>query len=214
MHIASTATADLKGMWRVSRGIATGRVPIGAVYEAIGRRPFTPPHVGFLGQLLRFGAIGVLSTVAFAVLYALFRPAIGAQTADFLALLLTAIGNTALNRRFTFGVRGRAGAGRHHVQGLVVFGVAWAITSGSLVVLHSTTPGASHGTEILVLTAANLFATCVRFVLFKAWVFRTGRRYPELVGPGTTPGTTPAADASTAVTEPIAVSDRTGERAA
>jgi putative flippase GtrA len=124
--------------------------------------------------------------------------------------LVTAIGNTALNRRFTFGVRGRAGAGRHHVQGLVVFGIAWAITSGSLVVLHASVPGASHGAEIAVLTAANLFATCVRFVLFKAWVFRTGRRHPELVRAGTTP----AADASTAVTEPIAVSDRTGERAA
>ncbi|WJY01748.1 bifunctional glycosyltransferase family 2/GtrA family protein [Curtobacterium sp. 458] len=203
VHIASTATEDLKGMWRVSRGLATGRIAVAPVYDAIGRRPFTPPHVGIVGQVLRFGAIGVLSTVAFAVLYALFRPAIGAQTADFTALLLTAIGNTALNRRFTFGVRGRAGAGMHHVQGLVVFGIAWAITAGSLVVLHATTPDATHGTEIVVLTAANLVATLVRFVLFKAWVFRSRRR-PELIRPGTTP----AADASTeARTEPIPVDE-------
>ena len=204
VHITSTATADLKGMWRVSRGLATGRIPIATVYDAIGRRPFTPPHVGIVGQVLRFGAIGVLSTVAFAVLYALFRPAIGAQTADFLALLLTAIGNTALNRRFTFGVRGRAGAGMHQVQGLVVFGIAWAITAGSLVVLHAAAPDATHGTEIVVLTAANLVATLVRFVLFKAWVFRSRRR-PELIRPGSTP----AADASTAAdTEPIPVEGR------
>lgn len=203
VHIASTATEDLKGMWRVSRGLATGRVPVGGVRDAIGRQPFSNPDVGVLGQVLRFGAIGVASTVAFAVLYALFRPAIGAQTADFLALLVTAIGNTALNRRFTFGVRGRAGAGRHHVQGLVVFGIAWAITSGSLVLLHASTQDASHGTEILVLTAANLLATLVRFVLFKAWVFRSRRR-PELIRPGTTP----AADASTAVTDPIPVDER------
>ncbi|WP_439689128.1 glycosyltransferase [Curtobacterium sp. SP.BCp] len=203
VHIASTATEDLKGMWRVSRGLATGRIAVAPVYDAIGRRPFTPPHVGIVGQVLRFGAIGVLSTVAFAVLYALFRPAIGAQTADFTALLLTAIGNTALNRRFTFGVRGRAGAGMHHVQGLVVFGIAWAITAGSLVVLHATTPDATHGTEIVVLTAANLVATLVRFVLFKAWVFRSRPR-PELIRPGTTP----AADASTeARTEPIPVDE-------
>lgn len=204
VHITSTATEDLKGMWRVSRGLATGRIPIAPVYDAIGRRPFTPPHVGIVRQVLRFGAIGVLSTVAFAVLYALFRPAIGAQTADFLALLLTAIGNTALNRRFTFGVRGRAGAGMHQVQGLVVFGIAWAITAGSLVVLHAAAPDATHGTEIVVLTAANLVATLVRFVLFKAWVFRSRRR-PELIRPGSTP----AADASTAAdTEPIPVEGR------
>ena len=75
------------------------------------------------------------------------------------------------------------------MQGLVVFGIAWAITSGALVVLHATTPDASHGAEIAVLTGANLFATLVRFVLFKAWVFRAGRRGPELIRPGTTPAT-------------------------
>ncbi len=201
VDIASTATEDLRGMWRVSRGLATGRIPVAPVYEAIGRQPFTTPHVGIVGQVLRFGAIGVASTIAFAVLYALFRPAIGAQTADFLALLVTAIGNTALNRRFTFGVRGRSGAGRHHVQGLVVFGIAWAITSGSLVVLHAAAPGSSHGAEIAVLTGANLLATLVRFVLFKAWVFRTRRR-PEIIRAGTTP----AAEAST---EALPVTDAT-----
>ncbi|MFJ3382074.1 glycosyltransferase [Curtobacterium sp. NPDC090217] len=201
VDIASTATEDLKGMWRVSRGLATGRIPVAPVYEAIGRQPFTTPHVGIVGQVLRFGAIGVVSTIAFAVLYALFRPAIGAQTADFLALLVTAIGNTALNRRFTFGVRGRSGAGRHQVQGLVVFGIAWAITSGSLVVLHATAPGSSHGAEIAVLTGANLLATLVRFVLFKAWVFRTRRR-PEIIRAGTTP-------AAEATTEALPVTDAT-----
>jgi len=201
VDIASTATEDLKGMWRVSRGLATGRIPVAPVYEAIGRQPFATPHVGIVGQVLRFGAIGVVSTIAFAVLYALFRPAIGAQTADFLALLVTAIGNTALNRRFTFGVRGRSGAGRHQVQGLVVFGIAWAITSGSLVVLHATAPGSSHGAEIAVLTGANLLATLVRFVLFKAWVFRTRRR-PEIIRAGTTP-------AAEATTEALPVTDAT-----
>jgi putative flippase GtrA len=186
VDITSTATEDLKGMWRVSRGLATGRIPITPIYAAIGRQPFTTPPVGILGQMLRFGAIGILSTIAFALLYAVLRPALGAQTADFLALLLTAVGNTALNRRFTFGVRGRTGAGQHQIQGLVVFGIAWAITSGSLVMLHATAPGSPHEAEIAVLTGANLVATLVRFLLFKAWVFRT-RREPELICPARTP---------------------------
>ncbi|WP_267421224.1 MULTISPECIES: bifunctional glycosyltransferase family 2/GtrA family protein [unclassified Curtobacterium] len=205
VDITSTAAEDLKGMWRVSRGLATGRIPITAVYAAIGRQPFTTPPVGILGQMLRFGAIGVLSTIAFAVLYAVLRPALGSQTADFLALLLTAVGNTALNRRFTFGVRGRAGAGQHQIQGLVVFGIAWAITSGSLVMLHATAPGATHEAEIAVLTGANLVATLVRFLLFKAWVFRT-RRQPELIRPAVMP-------APEANTEPLPTATATPPRA-
>ncbi len=74
-----------------------------------------------------------------------------------------------------------------------MFGIAWAITAGSLVLLHTTVPGASHGAEVLVLTGANLVATLVRFVLFKAWVFRTRRR-PVLVRPGDSTAPTAAAD--------------------
>ena len=39
--------------------------------------------------------------------------------ANFIALLVTAVANTAANRRFTFGVRGPRDAVRHQVQGLV-----------------------------------------------------------------------------------------------
>ena len=66
--------------------------------------------------------VGIASTVAYAVLYLLLRGWTGAWTANLLALLLTAIGNTAANRRLTFGVRGRRDVLRHQVQGLLVFG--------------------------------------------------------------------------------------------
>ena len=46
-----------------------------------------------------------------------------AQAANLLALLVTAVANTAANRRFTFGVRGRGSAARHQLQGLAVFGL-------------------------------------------------------------------------------------------
>ena len=95
------------------------------------------------------------------------------------SLLLTTIGNTWANRWFTFGVTGRLGVVRHQLQGLVVFGIAWGITSGSLLTLHATEPQASALTEILVLTAANLVATVVRFVLLRGWVFRSHRSAPD-----------------------------------
>jgi putative flippase GtrA len=88
---------------------------------------------------------------------------------------VTAVANTAANRRITFGIRGGPGAGRAQLQGLVVFGLGLALTSGSLAVLHATTtPGRS--TEVVVLVAANALATLLRFVLLRGWVFRTARR--------------------------------------
>ena len=107
-----------------------------------------------------------------------------------------------MNRWFTFGVTGRVGAVRHQVQGLVVFGIAWSITSGSLVALHAGVPNASAVEEILVLTAANLVATVLRFVLLRAWVFRARRAAPE---PRRSRVRRPAAPAGTDHPEPMEI---------
>jgi putative flippase GtrA len=177
VNIVSTAREDIKGMLRVGRSIITGRVPVESIYAELGRRPFEQPRsASFFGQVIRFGAVGALSTAAYAVLYLVFQVAMPAQLSNFAALLVTAIANTAANRRFTFGVRGRTGAIAHQFQGLVVFGIAWLITSCALVLLHGLSPTASVQVELIVLTVANLVATLVRFVLFRLWVFRQQRR--------------------------------------
>jgi putative flippase GtrA len=176
VDILTTATEDLKGMVRVTRGLLSGRIPVDRLYAEFGRRPFAPPQPpSFFGQVVRFAAVGVLSTAAYALLYLLFQSVMTGFAANFLALLLTAIANTAANRRFTFGVRGRARVATHQFQGLIVFGIAWLITSGSLLELHAINPQASAGTELIVLTFANLLATVLRFVLLRAWVFRSER---------------------------------------
>ena len=126
----------------------------------------------YRSQFVRFGAIGVLSTVAYLLLYLLMRQAMSAQAANALALLVTAVANTAANRRLTFGVRGRAGAIRHHLQGIGVFAAALAVTSLSLDVLHALSPTPPRLTEVSVLVLANLAATTLRFVLLRGWVFR------------------------------------------
>ncbi|WP_431246707.1 glycosyltransferase [Leifsonia xyli] len=174
VDIVRTARDDLKGMLRVGGNLARGRIPLEAVYAELGRRPFSPPSPpGFFGQVLRFGVVGVLSTAAYAVLYLLLQGVLTAQAANFAALLLTAIANTWANRRFTFGVEG-PGMVKHQFQGLLVFGMAWGLTSGSLAVLHAAAPNASAQLELLVLTVANLVATLLRFVLLRLWVFRSG----------------------------------------
>lgn len=172
VDVVATARADLRGMLRVGAGLVRGRIPVDDVYRDIGRHPFARPAVPLLAQVVRFGAIGVLSTIAYALVYLLFQTFLPAQAANFLALLVTAVANTAANRRFTFGIRGRAGATTHHLQGLVVFGTAWALTSGSLVLLHAAEPHPGALVEVGVLTVANLVATLLRFVLLRLWVFR------------------------------------------
>jgi putative flippase GtrA len=168
VDILSTAIEDLKGCWRVGRALTTGALPLRDLQAALGREPLVPgvPR-GMVGQMVRFGLIGIASTIAFALLYLSLHPALGAQAANLTALLLTALANTAANRAFTFGIRGRAGAARHHVHGLLVFGFGLAITSGSLYLLHRFDPTVGKGVELSVLVVANLVATLVRFVALR-----------------------------------------------
>ena len=179
VDIVSTARADLAGIARMLRAFATGRLPVAELRAQIGRQPLevavpgVPPKL--VTQFLRFALIGVLSTLAYLVLFVLLRDVVGAQAANLTALLLTAVANTAANRRLTFGIRGGVGAARAQLQGLVVFGLGLALTSGSLWGLHTATGTPSRTAEVAVLLIANAAATLLRFVLFRGWVFRPHR---------------------------------------
>ncbi|PRY17891.1 bifunctional glycosyltransferase family 2/GtrA family protein [Kineococcus rhizosphaerae] len=181
VDIVATALADLRGIRRLAGAMASGRLPLKEVRASLGRGPQPAQVAGvptsLAGQLSRFVGVGVASTAAYALLYLLFQEAVSAQVANFLALLVTAVANTALNRRLTFGVRGSEGAARHQAQGLFVFLLGWAITSGSLLALHSGQPDAGRALELGVLTVANLAATVVRFLLLRSWVFRNRRHH-------------------------------------
>lgn len=146
VDIVATAIADLRGVARLSRPVVT--------------------------QAARFAGIGIASTLAYVAIYLLLRGALGALTANGLALAITAIANTAANRKLTFGIRGRAGALRHQLQGLIVFAIALAITTLSLGLLRAVDPDPGRAAELAVLISANLVATGLRFVALRSWVFR------------------------------------------
>jgi putative flippase GtrA len=143
VDIVSTALTDLRG---VARLLVAGPIP-------------------------RFLGIGVLSTLAYAVLFLALSGVIGAAGANALALALTAIGNTAANRAFTFGVRGTEQLVRHHVRGALVFVLTLALTSGALAVLHGLDSAPARGFELAVLVAASITATITRYVALRTWVF-------------------------------------------
>jgi putative flippase GtrA len=128
-------------------------------------------------QLFRFAGIGLASTLAYALLYLVLRPLTGPFAANAAALLLTAIANTAANRRLTFGVRGSDGALGDHAVGLVAFGAGLVVTSGALAGLHAVSDPA-RSTELVVLMSANALATLLRFVVLRMAFSRRGAECP------------------------------------
>lgn len=194
VHIVSTARADLAGIVRMWRAFTTGRLPLADLRAQIGRGPLVEPRLdgvpsGLVGQLVRFAAIGAVSTLAYLAIFVGLRHTLDPQPANLVALAVTAVANTAANRRLTFGIRGRGGAATAQFQGLLVFALGLALTSGTLAALHVWDPHAHRLVEMTSLVAANLAATLLRFVLFRAWVFRgrtprtsraTGAVVPEL----------------------------------
>jgi putative flippase GtrA len=156
--VVTTALADLRGIVRLDGG----------------------------RQLARFVGVGVACTVAYVLLYLALRVAMPAQAANAVSQLVTALANTAMNRRFTFGVRGRRHAVRHQARGLLAFGAGLLLTSGALAALHAISPRPGRDAEVIALVGANLLATILRFVLYRSWVFgaRTTPPEPAQAGPG------------------------------
>ncbi|HVV90636.1 MAG TPA: glycosyltransferase [Solirubrobacterales bacterium] len=123
------------------------------------------------GELMTFALVGIASTALYLTLFLLLRTGLDPQAANAVALVLSAIANTAANRRFTFGRRGREGLLGHHLKGLAVFGLGFGLTSGSLALLAAVAPGASSLVEVAALIVANLLATALRYGAMRLWIF-------------------------------------------
>jgi putative flippase GtrA len=181
VDIIATAVADLRGMARLGAGFARGSIqvpqlrgPAPGSGSSAGGRPARDLPL----QVARFTIIGVASTMAYVALFLLLRLAMPAQAANVVSLLLTAVANTAANRRLTFGISGPSNAARHQVKGLIAVGIGLALTSGSLAMLGPAR--ASRLAEVAVLIAANLAATVLRFLLYRYWVFGRPERPPDV----------------------------------
>lgn len=145
VDIVSTAKADLLGVWRLLLD----------------------------SPVVRFMSVGVASTLAYALLFVLLSGglALGAALANVIALGTTAVANTAANRRWTFGIRGSAERVRQYAQGVVVFVLTLALTSGALATLHGIDAEPAGWVQLSVLVVAGLAATVTRYVALKSWVF-------------------------------------------
>ena len=202
VHVIATILADLRGIARLGTGLLRGSITVPFLGEASPRAALrhglasgassgqgqsggsasasgtpggiTARRCGLRRQVAGFVMVGAVSTAAYVALYLMLRNALPAQLANALSLLATAAGNTAANRRYTFGIRGGPGAGRHQVRGLLAFCAGLLLTAAGLAGLHAADPRPGRGLEVAVLVGASLLATILRFALYRSWVFRGG----------------------------------------
>ncbi|KNX38666.1 GtrA family protein [Luteipulveratus halotolerans] len=130
----------------------------------------TVARSGLSAHVIRFALVGVGSTLLSAALFVTFAHWTSHQWANALALVLSTIVNTAVNRRFTFGVQGRSGAMRLHLQSLVLLAVSWSMTAGSLWALARLAPDAGPWLATATFLGGNAVATVVRFGLLRRWL--------------------------------------------
>jgi putative flippase GtrA len=139
-------------------------------------RPLAAAGAASRSQILRFGAVGLITTVAYFGLYWLLRGLVAATVANLLALVATTLANTAANRRLTFGVKGREHLARAHAGGLLAFGLSLTMTTGSLSALQVLAPRAGAVAGLAALGLANALATVVRFALLRLAIYHPGRQ--------------------------------------
>ncbi|GLY68016.1 bifunctional glycosyltransferase family 2/GtrA family protein [Amycolatopsis taiwanensis] len=181
VDVAYTAWHDIRGLLRMLRTKSAGKARIAGLPERPEPRPQHPdPVLGrqdnrLLSQLFAFAAIGTLSLAVHLGLYTLLRMWFPLLVANLGALVIATLFNTEANRRFTFHARSQR-TGQVHVQGLIVFGLYYAFTSGALLLLHGLIPDASRLLELVVLAASSLIGSVGRFVMLRNWVFRRKAR--------------------------------------
>ena len=152
-----TAIADLRGIARLTRDLARGRIPLRAHRDEALRGPLG-------AQLFRFCGVGIASTIAYVALFLVFANDHVGHLVERDRAADNSVGNTAVNRSFTFGVRGRTARLQHQLQGLTVFGIGLALSTGALAAVHATAPHAGDRSKSRPLVLANLAATILRFL--------------------------------------------------
>ncbi len=158
VHIVSTATDDLRGIWRM-----LVRRPKGL--HRPGAREVTAD------QLLRFAGVGLLSTLGYLFLFVAWRPVLGAFGANAVAMAIATLFNTAVHKELARGADGQLRHARMALVTLLLYMVSLAFTSLGLVVAQWVAPSVLLA-EVVALMLANVVAAVFRFSVLRAWVFR------------------------------------------
>ncbi len=166
VNIVSTATDDLRGVWRM-------------LFRSQRDLRRVRAHQVTADQLMRFAGVGLVSTLGYLFLFVAWRPVLGAFGANAVAMAIATIFNTAVHKELSRGADGQTHHGRMALVTVLLYMVSLAFTSLGLVVAQWIAPGALLA-QVLALTVANLVAAAFRFSVLRAWVFRPGSRSVDL----------------------------------
>ena len=167
VKVVSTAMGDMRGLLRVSRGLATGRCRTGT---AAARS---------LACQTRFGGIGGLSTIVYLGLFLGLVGPLGALRGNLLALTVAAAGNTAAHRRFTLPAPGSDDPSDQNIQHAflreAVVALAAGLAMSSALLAAVSTLSTDITAQLAAVIAANAVVSACRFVSFRARMFRAAR---------------------------------------
>jgi putative flippase GtrA len=169
VDLVTTATNDLRGIWRIARGrhleqVRAQRDPA----EAAG--PETTAD-----QLLSFAGVGVLSTLSYLLLFALGWSALGPWAANGAALAFCTLVNTVLHRSLARRRAPQPSTRRTAPPFVLVVAVLYMVSlaaTTSAIALANTVAAPSLLGDALAATIASCAAALVRFSLLRGWAFR------------------------------------------
>ena len=162
VHIVSTAADDLRGVWRM------------LIHRPKGERRVRSNDVP-ADQLLRFGGVGVVSTLGYLFLFVAWRPLLGAFAANAIAMALATLFNTAVHRELSHNTDGLARRGRMAIVAGALCLISLAFTTAALLIVQWVAAGSLFW-ELVAITVANAVAAVFRFSVLRAWIFRPRAR--------------------------------------
>jgi putative flippase GtrA len=162
VNIAKTALADLKGICRLLREFSTG----GGHVDLLDARH----EADDISEVTRFARVGLLSTVAYVVLYLIGRATMPAYLANVVALGLCSVGNTAAHFRVTFAHRGPISPSAAVIGASLTFLPSVVLTTSCLA-LFELISRSSVLIEVVALLLGNALASLLRFVILRAVIF-------------------------------------------
>lgn len=167
-----TSYEDLLGLLRVAR-----KAVADALHVPLPSRVARPTGgvTGGAWRLARLAILAVLSAIAYLLLFLASGSVLPVMGANAVALLGTAVLDTAVNRRFPFGIRGVKYATHHQLEAAGDFLIRAVLSSTVILTLPALAPAVSAAVETVAVCAVVIAAPLLRFLLVRSW--RGARRH-------------------------------------